>query len=305
LSYLNYNDIHKLFSSCVGQYECPNVLNNLVINLEKITSTLVASNEELAISLLAPIPHLVNAIIGYRKGHAHYPHVLTDSGLVVEGSLKSLYNIVLGKSLLGRINVENIAKEFENQTNYNDFRIRKLLPVSWVNVYSIRNRKTAAHYGPISEQTDALYSLIGSIYIIINHIEFIKLFLADPLVQVQLNGLNFETVLLETVNEVLMFPVIPTSVIQFSTDGPTIVSSAKLSQQQAIALIFYALPFTKYEYSFALIEKLLKISGKIIKSLPGQISNMVGTGTLTRIGDKVILTNKGIREVQELLEKIS
>jgi len=211
---------------------------------------------------------------------------------------------VLGKTLPSRINIETIAKEFEQQTTYNDYRIRKILPTSWVSIYSIRNRKTAAHYGPISEHTDALFSLIGIIYIFINHLEFVRNFLADISTQTLLDSLNFETILLEIINEILMFPVIPTSVIQFSSDGPTITTTARLTQQEAIKLVFYALPFTSLEYSNSMVDRLLKISGFNVRNLSSQISKLVSSGSLTRLGDKIILSNKGIREAQELIERI-
>lgn len=300
---MNYSNIQTQFSRCINQEECPPGLNSLILQLETIATPLSISSEELSIALLAPFPHLINAFIGYRRGPSQYPHVLTDTGLVIEGSFKSLYPIIHGRPLPARINVEVIAGEFERQTTYSDYRIRKILPTSWVSIYSLRNRKTAAHYGPISEQTDALYSLVGSIFIGINHLEFIRNFLASPPTQTQIDGLNFETILLESINEILMFPVIPTTVIQFSSDGPTINTSESLSQREAITLIFYAIPFTGFEYSANLIDKLLKISGFTVASLSGQISRLVGIGVLTRLGDKVILTNKGIREAQVIIDR--
>jgi len=304
LSSLSFSDIVTNLNRNLARDGCPTNLFVLFSKLEKISTSISTSNQDLAIALLAPFPHILNGIIDYREGPSQYGHVILNAALTCEGSFKSLYPIVFGKSFPKRYSVENIAREFEGQTTYQDIRIRKILPTTWVSLYSIRNRKTSAHYGPISEHTDALYTLLGSIYVVINHIEFIKNDLADSSLKDQLINFNLETILLETINQIMLYPVIPTTVIQFTSDGPVISTKHSLTQQQAIGLILYALPFTQFEYSYNLLDKLLKLSGFRVKSLSGQLSNMDRSGLVTRILDKITLTTKGILLIQDIIDKI-
>jgi hypothetical protein len=283
--------------------ECPRDLYDLLSKLETISTTTSATNDALAVAMLAPFPHVLSGMICYREGPSQYGHVIGDAALVCEGSFKSLYPLVLNKALPSKPVVENVAKEFENQTTFNDIRVRKILPTSWVNIYSIRNRKSAAHYGPISEQTDALYALIGAIYVCVNHIEFVASALSDSSLQSQLS-LNSEAIFLQSMNQIVLNPIIPTTVIQFTSDGPVISTKQSLSQQEAIVLILYALPFTSQEYSSELLDKLLRLSGYPVKSLSKQLSILAEKGRIARLPNTLCLSTQGIAWAQEIIDRI-
>lgn len=299
-----YQDIIKQLERVFENPDCPESIFVLFSRLREISDNICSSNPDLATAIIAPLPNVANGLIGIREGSSHYGHVITDAGLTCEGSFKSLYSLVLGKTFPPKFSEESISKEFENQTKYTDVRIKKILPTSWNNIYTIRNKKTAAHYGPISEHIDALFSIIGSIYILINHLEFLtNNFLAA--LNINLNDLNFQTILLETINEILLFPVIPTSLIRFEKDGPIIITDKLLNQQEAIGIILYALGFTKFEYNFTLLDELLKKSGHKVEHLSTQLSNMDTKKIITRSGDKIILTATGINWIQELIKKNS
>ncbi len=303
MSLPSYSDILKVLDRTLGDSSCPESVFVLFTRLRSIGDSVFPTNPDLAIAIVAPLHPVLTGLIGIRQGPSQYSHVVLDGGVTCEGSYKSLYPIVFGNSFPTKNDEETTSREFVNQTRYTDIRIKKILPTSWNNFYTIRNRKTAAHYGPISERTDAVFSIVGSIYVLINHLEFLANDFLNAL-GIDIISLNFQTILFEALNEVLLFPVIPSSIIRFERDGPIIITDKSLNQLEGIGIILYALGFTKFDYSFDLLDTLLKKSGHEVEHLSTQLSNMNGRKLITRSGNKVIITSRGINWIQEVIDKI-
>lgn len=297
-------DINKNLDRNLSREGCPQSLRILLLKIRELSKNI--PDVALSTAVLAPLPHFLCGIIDFREGPSQYGHAILDAALTCEGSYKTLYPLVCKKSLSKKRGLDQIAKEFQDQNNYKDVRIKSILPKTWLSIYSVRNKKQAAHYGLASERVDALFALVGAAYVLVNHFGFVSE-LCNKNLGAEIRQTKMEEGLLDVMEETLLYPIIPSEVVKFISEGPVIVTKEKLTQQEAIGLILYSLSYTQQEYSVGLLDSLLRLSGYPIKGtvLSAQISNMKKKGLLAELLGTARLSAKGESWLQEVIERVS
>lgn len=246
----------------------------------------------ISLALVAPLSPYVCALADFGSGRQLYPHVVADGGLVCEGSYKTLYPIIFGTPTPRR-SLDEICRDFQDQQNYSDVRVKAILPKAWLAVYSVRNKKLGTHYGPVSEKMDAIYSLVSCGYIIANHYGF----LCDSLLSGEeaktLDPDRMDSIILKTVEELLTPVPLLSQIVRFTASGPIIIAQDRLTQTEEIGLILFGLEAIASEASQDLVETLLDESGRRIgrATLAVKISQMRADGLL--IKEKIAFSEKG------------